>query len=233
MTTQESLRSLHPEGLTSNQEALANGLMDLGAIRFGDFKLKLHDSHPEAPLSPVYVDLRTVQRRADLRPMVTEEYTRLLADIGHNGGKGPDLVAGIPVAGIGFAATVADRLKVGMVTPRIEAKSHGSGNKVDGVMEWDKKEHTGVWVIDDLITKADSKFEAIKVLESEGFEIRGVAVLIDREQGGADQLQSRGYLLRASMRLSQILNFYLRVGKITREVYEDTKVRLDQLSHFS
>ena len=38
---------------------LADELFDLGAIQFGNFKLKLHEKNPNAPLSPIYLNLRT------------------------------------------------------------------------------------------------------------------------------------------------------------------------------
>lgn len=43
------------EGLTEAQERLCSQLFDIGAIKFGSFKLKLHEKNPEAPLSPIYI----------------------------------------------------------------------------------------------------------------------------------------------------------------------------------
>ena len=40
-------REAHPEGLTEAQERLALQLFDVGAIKFGDFKLKLHEKNPQ------------------------------------------------------------------------------------------------------------------------------------------------------------------------------------------
>lgn len=45
----------HSEILTNIQEKLLSQLFDIGAIKFGNFKLKLHDTYPEAPLSPIYI----------------------------------------------------------------------------------------------------------------------------------------------------------------------------------
>ena len=48
-----------------------------------------------------------------------------------------------------------------MISPRLEQKSHGTGARIDGVYS---KVNTAL-LIDDLITRAESKLEAIRVLE--------------------------------------------------------------------
>jgi len=42
------------------KEKLALDLFGLGKIKFGAFKLKLHEKNPDAPLSPIYIDLRNL-----------------------------------------------------------------------------------------------------------------------------------------------------------------------------
>jgi hypothetical protein len=44
--------------LTNSQGQLADIIYGRGAIKFGAFKLKLHEKHPDAPLSPIYITLR-------------------------------------------------------------------------------------------------------------------------------------------------------------------------------
>ncbi len=41
------------------QERLAERLFNEDVIKFGGFKLKLHEKNPEAPLSPIFFNLRT------------------------------------------------------------------------------------------------------------------------------------------------------------------------------
>ena len=40
-------------------DGIANRLVEVGAVKFGAFKLKLHRTKPDAPLSPHYFDYRT------------------------------------------------------------------------------------------------------------------------------------------------------------------------------
>ena len=41
------------EGLTNSQKQVANRIYDREAVKFGAFKLKLHEKNPDAPLSPI------------------------------------------------------------------------------------------------------------------------------------------------------------------------------------
>ena len=51
--------------LTETQRAFADALLATGAVKFGAFRLKLHEKQPDAPLSPIYVDLRTLRSFPD------------------------------------------------------------------------------------------------------------------------------------------------------------------------
>ena len=187
---------MHPEGLTEVQERLCIQLYDVGAIKFGKFKLKLHDTHPEAPLSPVYIDLR-VLRRFPATPLVS---------------------------------SLSDRLKVGMITPRTDVKAHGSGAKVDGLL--DKDRGKTVVLIDDLVTRADSKLEAAGILTEHGLRVKDIVVLIDREQGGEKQLAAKGFKLHSAFTMNKMLEFYVRARKIDQATYEDVMSRLKELNRF-
>ncbi|MFC1873647.1 hypothetical protein ACFLW3_02425, partial [Chloroflexota bacterium] len=103
-----------------------------------------------------------------------------------------------------------------------EAKGHGTGGKIDGAFE---KGQTAL-LIDDLITHAESKIEAIATLEAKGLVVRDVVVLVDREQGGASQLEGVGYKLHDAFKLNELLRFYRQAGKIDETEYQRTTAYL-------
>lgn len=72
-------------------------------------------------------------------------------------------------------------------------------------------------VVDDLVTRADSKLEAIEILETGGLIVKDVVVVFDREQGGDEQLAKKGYTLHAALKIKPTLRFYAKVGKITQK----------------
>jgi uridine monophosphate synthetase len=215
---------MHPEGLTQAQEDLALQLVEIGAVKFGAFKLKLHDKRPDAPLSPVYIDLRILRRFPAAKQIAITVYEELVRPLQF------DLLADIPLAATPLVSSLADRLQKGQITPRLDTKAHGTGAKVDGLLPEDVG-RTAV-LIDDLVTRAESKIEAADILRAQGVHVYDIVVLIDRIQGGRDQLQQAGYTLHSACTLQQIMDFYLRVGRLTEEVYRDIQQYSEILNQF-
>jgi orotate phosphoribosyltransferase len=50
-----------------------------------------------------------------------------------------------------------------------------------------------VIVIDDVVTKGDSTLKAVEAVEKEGGKVAFVVVLVDRQQGGREKIEQRGY----------------------------------------
>lgn len=200
------------------KEQLAFELLNIGAIRFGAFKIKLHETQPTAPLSPIYIDLRLCRRFPAVKLLAVRLYESLLFNLSF------DLIADVPTAGTPFACSLSDRLNVGMVTPRISKKTYGSGNSVDGLLEEDI--HKTVVLIDDLITTAQSKFEAAQLLTDQGLSLRDVIVLIDREQGGKAILEAKGYQLHSAYTLSELLGIYLKHKRLSQEKHDEITAQL-------
>lgn len=210
--------------LTAAQKRLSEQLFDIGAIRFGDFKLKLHEKSPKAPLSPVYIDLRALRRFPEAKAAAIDVYQELLQPLRF------DLLADILTAATPFVASLSDRLEVGVITPRTDAKTHGSGAKIDGMLASDKGKT--VVLIDDLVTRADSKLEAAEILTSQGLIVKDIVVLIDRKQGGREQLAADGFNLHAALTMDEMLDFYVGIRKLSQARYQDIITRLDDLNRF-
>lgn len=198
--------------MTYVRNALAAKLLEIRAIEFGQFKLKLHETHPEAPLSPIYIDLRKLRSFPDVMDSAVDIYKDLAKDLKF------DIYADVPTAATPIVAILSHKTRIPMISPRKEVKTHGIRRPIDGVF------NTGqvVLLIDDLITTAESKLEAISVLEENGLEVRDVMVLVDREQGGTEELERRGYSCHAAFKLKELIKFYLDSGKISKEQYEQT-----------
>jgi len=205
--------------LTETQQAFADALLETGAVKFGAFRLKLHEKQPDAPLSPIYVDLRTLRSFPD----ALDEAVVTLVEMIATRGLAFDLYADVPQAATPLVAVLTHVTRIGMITPR-EAKTHGSGDAINGAYTPGQT----VLVIDDLVTRAESKLEAIRFLEANGLLVRDVAVLVDREQGGAEQLAAAGYQLHAAVTLSQLLDHWRATGGIDEATYEQVRAYTTQ-----
>ena len=198
--------------LSEARSKLAEQLFGIGAIKFGAFKLKLHEKRPDAPLSPIYIDLRLLRSFPPAMDSAIEVYMELITGLKF------DFLADVPTAATPIVAILSHLMKVPMISPRKGEKGYGITGKIDGAFETGQT----ALLIDDLITQAESKLEAISTLEANGLVVKDVAVLVDREQGGAEQLEARGYKLYCAFRLSELLQFYRQAGKIDQGDYERT-----------
>jgi uridine monophosphate synthetase len=186
---------------------LALELDRLGAVKFGDFKLK------SGARSPVYVDLRLLVSDPAVLAQAAAAYADLIAPLDY------DRLAAIPLAGLPIGTAVALHTGRPLVYPRLTVKAHGTAQSVEGSY---RAGETAL-VIDDLISSGESKREAIAPLEAAGLVVRDVAVLIDRQGGGREDLASAGYALHSVLTLTQIVDHLHASGRVddaTREAVE-------------
>ena len=188
------------------QAELVVALADIGAVQFGEFTLA------SGKRSPIYIDLRLVGSHPNVLRMVARAYAGLLRQSVLPKSSAQRLAA-IPYAALPIGTAVALELGLPLIYPRKEAKGYGLGRQVEGEFEPGER----AIVLDDLITTGGSKLAAIEPLEAAGLEVRDVVVLIDREQGGGDELEAAGYRLHSVLRLSEMLDLLAREGRITAQ----------------
>jgi orotate phosphoribosyltransferase len=203
--------------LSEKQRVFADALLAAGAVKFGAFRLKLHETQPDAPLSPIYLDLRVLQSYPDALDAAVAALDELIAASGLSFTR----YAGIPLAATPLVAVLSHLTRVPMITPR-EQKTHGTADTINGAFTAGET----VLVIDDVVSSAGSKLEAIRVLETNGLVVRDVAVLVDREQGGREQLATVGYALHAAVRLSQLLDHWRATGGLDEATFERVRTYL-------
>ena len=72
---------------------------------------------------------------------------------------------------------------------RKEAKAHGGKRAIEGPL----KEGAKVAVVDDACSTGSSIFLALDAVEEAGCEVVKVLTILDRHQGGSDEIRRRGY----------------------------------------
>jgi orotate phosphoribosyltransferase len=86
---------------------------------------------------------------------------------------------------------------------RKEPKGHGKGLWIEG----DKAVQRGtrVAIIEDVVTTGGSLLKAIRVAEDHGLKVVQALTLVDREEGGKEELAEAGYTLEAVFTRREII----------------------------
>ncbi len=188
----------------SKHRELIIGLAELGALQFGDFTLA------SGQRSSLYVDLRLLVSQPSLMQTAARAYARLLEYLDCH------RIAGIPYAALPIGAAVSLASGIPLIYNRKEAKSHGLGKDIEGI--WRPGER--VAVIEDVITTGGSIVSSVELFRSAGLVVEDAVVLLDRQQGGVENLQQAGIRVHSVLALDEVLQLLAATGHIPSDIRE-------------
>ena len=198
--------------LSGSLAELADGLLEAGCVKFGQFTLK------SGLLSPIYLDLRLLVGYPRLLEQVARSYLPLLRSLTF------DRLAALPYAALPIGAALSLQGGWPLIYPRKEVKAYGTKAEIEGVYVSGER----LVVIDDLATTGGSKFEAIDKLVAAGLQVSDVVVLIDRQSGAAAALAKAGYRLHSVFTLRQLLDYWESVQRVPQEQIAAARKFLDE-----
>ena len=178
--------------------SLIADLAALGAVKFGSFTLA------SGLQSPIYIDLRLLVSKPLLLAKAATAYAAILADLPC------ERIAGVPYAALPIGTAVAITADKPLIYLRKEVKQHGLGKEIEGA--WEPGDR--VVVIEDLITSGGSTIKTAEQLRAAGLIVEHVIVLIDREQGGVENLAAAGITAHSVFTLSAMLDVLFENGAI-------------------
>ncbi len=136
---------------------IAEYLLSIGAVRLS---VKDPFTWTSGIKSPIYCDNRMIYSYVEARDFVVDALVSRVKTLHIE----PDVIAGTATAAIGWAALVADRMKLPFIYVRAQAKEHGAKKRIEG----DLKPGMHVVVIEDLISTAKSSASTVEALRDEG-----------------------------------------------------------------
>lgn len=148
------------------------------ALKVADFLLQISavKLSPEQPFtwasgiqSPIYCDNRKTLSYPHIRKELRDAF---VATIRENY-KDAEVIAGVATGGIAIGALVAEALELPFIYVRSEAKKHGLGNQVEGVLNAGQK----VVVIEDLVSTGKSSLTAVDALREAKADILGMVAI--------------------------------------------------------
>ena len=184
---------------SSDHYYLKQNLKDLltaRSLRRGDFVLA------SGKHSSFYIDARLTTMSGEGLALIGAVGLERLAARGWTPRSVGGLTLGADPVAYALAAAARGRgLPLDAFTVRKQAKTHGTGKRIEGCFAAGMP----VVIVEDVITTGGSAHEAIVAVESEGGRVLGVLAVVDREEGGRAVLEQAGYAVEALVTASELL----------------------------
>ncbi len=178
-------------------------LVDIECIKFGNFTLK------SGQQSPIYIDLRELVSYPNLLQNLASLFQEKIPE-------SIDRICGVPYAALPMATAISLHSNLPMLIKRKEAKTYGGKKIIEGKYNKGDK----IILIEDVITSGISLEETTVELEAEGLVIAKILVVLNREQGGVEKLQQKGYDVEALFSMTSLMQMLHQENKIEADVYE-------------
>ncbi|WP_049969151.1 orotate phosphoribosyltransferase [Haladaptatus cibarius] len=169
----------------ANQELIA-ALRSADAVQYGEFEL----SH--GGTSSYYVDKYLFETDPDCLELIAEAFAEQL---------GETKLAGVALGAVPLVAVTSVETGNPYVIARKQKKEYGTANLVEGRLE----EGEEVVVLEDIVTTGQSAVDAVEALRDAGAEVNRILVVVDREEGGRENLEDAGVEMEALISASDLL----------------------------
>jgi len=158
----------------------------------GDFVLR------SGRRSKYYLDKYRFETRPDLLRALGE---RLAAEVRQHE---PDAarIAGPELGAVALAAAASLESGLPFLIVRKESKGYGTANRLEGVFEPGER----VCIVEDVVTSGGAALAAVQVLREAGLECGTAVCVVDREEGGTDELARHAVRLRSLFTASDVLS---------------------------
>lgn len=186
-------------------DKVANALYLSGCLKFGSFKIK------SGATSPYYIDLARLLAAPKQFCAVAEEAAEKIRQIMVS--ERIDKLASIELKGALIVPSVACELNLPCIIVRKEEKAYGVTGRVAGA---DVEKGDSILFFDDVISEGLSKIEGIKPLQELGGTVKHFLVVVNREQGGKENLEKLGFKVHSLARVSELVNSLYMNGLILK-----------------
>ena len=185
---------------------VADALYRSGCLKFGSFRIK------SGALSPYYIDLACLlsapKELCNIAEKAACEIRNIMAI------DRIDKLASIELKGALILPSIGCKVNLPCIVVRKEEKAYGVTGRIAGA-EVVKGE--SILFFDDVVSEGLSKLEGIKPVEELGAKVKHLMVVVDREQGGRENLEKLGYNVHALAKISELVDCLLQSGKISIE----------------
>lgn len=191
---------------SSITDKVVSALYASGCLKFGIFKIK------SGAISPYYIDLArllsTPEQLCSIADLAAEQVRQIMLT------ERIDKLASIELKGALIVPSIACRVSLPCIIIRKEEKAYGVKGRIAGA---DVAKGDNVLFFDDVISEGLSKIEGIKPLQELGANVKHLLVVLNREQGGKENLEKLGYRVHALAKISDIVNSLYENKHVSKE----------------
>ena len=185
---------------------VADALLRSGCLQFGSFRIKSGAS------SPYYIDLARLLSSTNELCTIAEVAANEIRKI--RAADKVDKLASIELKGALILPSIACKVKLPCIIVRKAEKAYGVTGRIAGA---EVAKGDNILFFDDVVSEGLSKLEGIKPLEELGAQVKHVMVVVNREQGGKENLEKLGYKVHALAAISELVNCLHQSKAITKE----------------
>jgi orotate phosphoribosyltransferase len=192
--------------MSSTADKVANALYLSGCLKFGNFKIK------SGAISPYYIDLARLLSSPKQLCIIAEAAAERVKQIMVS--DRINKLASIELKGALIAPSIACKLNLPCTIVRKEEKTYGVTGRTAGA---DIAKGDRILFFDDVISEGLSKLEGIKPLKELGGNVTHFLVVVNREQGGKENLEKLGFKVHALANVSGLVSWLYENRHISKE----------------
>jgi orotate phosphoribosyltransferase len=139
--------------------------------------------------------------RFETRPELLEAIGGRIADLVAEHEPDANRLAGPELGAVTLAAAASLVSRLPFLIVRKEPKGYGTDNRLEGAFEPGER----ICLVEDIVTSGGAAVSAVEALRAAGLECRTAVCVVDREEGGVDELARHGVRLRPLFRASDLV----------------------------
>jgi uridine monophosphate synthetase len=198
-----------------DKESLIGSLHDLGAVKFSDTGVW------GSGRAPMTLDMQVLVSR----PATLRRVARIMQTLAAN--MTYDRIAAVPMGGLAIGVALGLTVDKPIIYQRLMGRESTVGRYLAGEY---KAGETAI-VVDDVLEDGTAMLEHVGLLEMVRLKVSDVLVLLDRQLGGREALEAKGYHLHAILTLPEIFDTLRNLRRLTPEQHRQLMEWFEQRKH--